>query len=149
MESSSTQPVRVLVVANRTAATPGLLAAVRKRASEGSCTFTLLVPNPVRGLERIADPEDHGDSEAHSTLELALPLLEEAAGDRVEGVIGDPDPLTAIHDAVNVQGFDEVIVSTLPTRVSRWLKLDLPSKLDGLDLPVTIVTASSREDAVA
>ena len=117
MESSSAQPVRVLVVANRTAATPGLLAAVRKRASEGSCTFTLLVPNPVRGLERIADPEDHGNSEAHSTLELALPLLEEAAGDRVKGMIGEPDPLTAIHDAVNVQGFDEVIVSTLPTRV--------------------------------
>jgi hypothetical protein len=149
MESSSAQPVRVLVVANRTAATPGLLAAVRRRAADGPCVFTLLVPNPVRGLERIADPEDHGDSEAQSTLELALPLLEEAAGDRVEGLIGDPDPLTAIHDAVNVQGFDEVIVSTLPTRVSRWLHLDLPSKLEGLGLPVTIVTASSRDDAVA
>jgi hypothetical protein len=139
----------VLVVANRTAATPGLLAAVRRRAADGPCVFTLLVPNPVRGLERIADPEDHGDSEAQTTLELALPLLEEAAGDRVEGMIGDPDPLTAIHDAVNVQGFDEVIVSTLPTRVSRWLHLDLPSKLEGLGLPVTIVTASSRDDAVA
>jgi hypothetical protein len=149
MESSSAQPVRVLVVANRTAATPGLLAAVRRRAADGPCVFTLLVPNPVRGLERIADPEDHGESEAQSTLELALPLLEEAAGDRVEGLIGDPDPLTAIHDAVNVQGFDEVIVSTLPTRVSRWLHLDLPSKLEGLGLPVTIVTASSRDDAVA
>lgn len=149
MESSSAQPVRVLVVANRTAATPGLLAAVRQRASEGSCTFTLLVPNPVRGLERIADPEDHGDSEAHATLELALPLLEAAAGSRVEGLIGDPDPLTAIHDAVNVHGFDEVIVSTLPTRVSRWLRLDLPSKLSALGLPVTTITAGSREDAVA
>ena len=149
MESSSTQPVRVLVVANRTAATPGLHAAVRRRAADGPCVFTLLVPNPVRGLERIADPEDHGDSEAQSTLELALPLLEEAAGDRVEGLIGDPDPLTAIHDAVNIHGFDEVIVSTLPTRVSRWLRLDLPSKLEGLGLPVTIVTASSRDDAVA
>ena len=148
MESSSAQPVRVLVVANRTAATPGLLAAVRSRAAEGPCVFTLLVPNPVRGLERIADPEDHGDSEAHSTLKLALPLLEAAAGHRLEGMIGDPDPLTAIHDAVNVQGFDEVIVSTLPTRVSRWLHLDLPSKLDGLSLPVTIVTASSGEESV-
>lgn len=148
MESSA-QPVRVLVVANRTAATPGLQAAVRQRAEDGPCVFTLLVPNPVRGLERYADPEDHGESDAQTTLELALPLLEAAAGGRVEGMIGDPDPLTAIHDAVNVHGFDEVIVSTLPTRVSRWLHLDLPSKLDGLGLPVTTITASSREDAVA
>ena len=64
-------------------------------------------------------------------------------------MVGDPDPLTAIHDAVNLHGFDEVIVSTLPTRVSRWLKLDLPSKLDGLGLPVTTITASSSDDAVA
>jgi hypothetical protein len=144
MESSA-QPARVLVVANRTAATPGLLDAVRNRAAESPCVFTLLVPNSVSGLERFADPEDHGDSEATSTLENALPRLEEAAGSHVEGMVGDPDPLTAIHDAVNLHGFDEVILSTLPTRVSRWLKLDLPSKLDGLGLPVTVVTASSDE----
>ena len=64
-------------------------------------------------------------------LELALPLLEEAAGGHVEGMIGDPEPLNAIQDAVNLHGFDEIIISTLPTRVSRWLKLDLPSKLEG------------------
>jgi hypothetical protein len=148
MESSA-QPTRVLVVANRTAATPDLLAAVRERRKDGPCVFTLLVPNPVSGLERYADPEDHGDSQAQGTLDRALPLLEAAAGGRVEGMVGDPDPLTAIHDAVNLNGFDEVIVSTLPTRVSRWLKLDLPSKLDGLGLPVTVITASSSDDAVA
>lgn len=146
---SSTQPVRVLVVANRTAATPGLIAAVRSRAAKGGCAFTLLVPNTVTGLDRIADPEDQGDSEAKGVLERALPLLEEAAGGRVEGMVGDPDPLTAIQDAVNLHGFDEIIVSTLPQRVSRWLHLDLPSKLKGLGLPVTTITASDEEDAVA
>ena len=128
MESSA-QSARVLVVANRTAATPALLAAVRERAERGGCTFTLLVPNSSSGLERIADPEDHADTDARATLELALPLLEEAAGSPVTGMVGVPEPLAAIQDAINLHGFDEIILSTLPSRVSRWLKLDLPSKV--------------------
>ena len=121
---------------------------LRERAQRGPCTFTLLVPNTSRGLERIADPEDHDEADARATLELALPLLEEAAGGPVTGMVGVPEPLAAIQDAVNLHGFDEVILSTLPSRVSRWLKLDLPSKLSGLGLPVTTVTPSSRESAV-
>jgi hypothetical protein len=138
-------PVRVLVVANKTAATPALLDAVRERASRGPCTFTLLVPNTAHGLHRVMDPEDQDRSEAETTLELALPLLSEAAGRRVDGLIGDPDPLSAIQDAINLHGFDEIILSTLPTRVSRWLRLDLPHKVAGLGLPVTTVTAAGRE----
>jgi hypothetical protein len=138
-------PVRVLVVANKTAATPGLLEAVRERAGRGPCSFTLLVPNTAHGLHRVVDPEDQDRSEAETTLELALPLLSEAAGRRVEGLVGDSDPLTAIQDAVNLHGFDEIILSTLPTRVSRWLRLDLPHKVAGLGLPVTTVTAVGRE----
>jgi len=64
-------------------------------------------------------------------------------------MVGCPEPLDAIQDAVNLHGFDEIILSTLPQRVSRWLKLDLPSKLGGLGLPVTTVTASSRAERVA
>ena len=55
--------------------------------------------------------------------------------------------MEAIHDAVNIQGFDEIIISTLPARVSKWLKLDLPSKIAGLGLPVTTVTAGERAGA--
>jgi hypothetical protein len=138
-------PVRVLVVANKTAATPALLDAVRERASRGPCTFTLLVPNTAHGLHRVMDPEDQDRSEAETTLELAVPLLSEAAGRRVDGLIGDPEPLSAIQDAINLHGFDEIILSTLPTRVSRWLRLDLPHKVAGLGLPVTTVTAAGRE----
>lgn len=135
---------RVLVVANRTAATPALLECVRERAARGPCEFTLLVPHTARGLHRIVDPEDQGTTEAEAVLELALPLLEEATGTSVEGMVGDPEPLAAIQDAVNLHGFDELIISTLPTRVSRWLRLDLPSKAAGLGLPVTTVTAKER-----
>jgi hypothetical protein len=148
MESSD-QPARVLVVANRTAATPALIAAVKERAERGPAQFTLLVPNTSRGIERYADPEDHAETDAQNTLELALPLLEEATGSEVTGMVGCPEPLDAIQDAVNLHGFDEIILSTLPQRVSRWLKLDLPSKLNGLGLPVTTVTANSRAERVA
>lgn len=139
-----TDTARVLVVAHRTAATPALLDAVRERAAQGGATFTLLVPKPVHGVDRVADPEDVSSEEAQMTLDLALPLLEDAAGGPVEGVIGAPNPMDAISDAVNKHGYDEVIISTLPQRVSRWLHLDLPHKVAGLGLPVTTITASDR-----
>jgi len=145
MESST--PTRVLVVANRTAATPALIEAVRERAGRGACTFTLLVPHTASGLHRVVDPEDQGQNEAEETLELAVPLLEKAAGAPVEGMVGDAEPLAAIQDAVNLHGYDELIISTLPKRFSRWLRLDLPHKAAGLGLPVTTVTAEGRETA--
>jgi hypothetical protein len=147
MESST--PPRVLVVAHRTAATPALLQAGRDRAGRGPATFTLLVPNTAHGLHRVTDPEDQADDEAQAVLELALPLLQDAAGGPVEGMIGDPEPLNAIQDAVNLHGFDEIIISTLPARVSRWLKLDLPHKIEGLGLPVTTIIAKERAEANA
>jgi hypothetical protein len=147
MSSEESSPARVLVVANRTAATPALIAAVRERAQRSPAAFTLLIPNPAHGLHKLVDPEDQEQGEAEGTLELAIPLLEQAAGGRVEGMIGVSEPLAAIQDAINMHGFDELIISTLPTRVSRWLKLDLPSKAAGLGLPVTTVTAPGREAA--
>jgi len=143
MESSL--PARVLIVANRTAATPALQRAVAERAAAGPAVFTLLVPNSAHGLHRVIDPEDIDRAEAGAMLELALPLLEEAAGSPIEGIIGDHNPIDAIGDAVNMRGFDEIILSTLPVRVSRWLHIDLPSKVAGLGLPVTTVTAPGTE----
>jgi hypothetical protein len=130
----------VLVVAHRTAATQPLLDAVRDRARRGACTFTLLVPNTSHGLHKIVDPEDQSAGEAQIVVDQALPLLSEASGTTVKGIVGDPDPAAAIQDAINLHGFDEVIVSTLPARISRWLKLDLASKVSGMGLPVTTVT---------
>jgi hypothetical protein len=120
-------------VAHRTAATPLLLAQVRERSRRSSCSFTLVVPRPYW------DPDTE---ESMGTLELAIPLLEEAAGGHVEGMVGDPDPFVAVRDAVERVGFDEIIVSTLPARVSHWLRRDLPSRVQQLGLPVTVVTAA-------
>jgi hypothetical protein len=145
MESAT----RVLVVANKTAATPALLDAVRERAARGPCAFTLLVPNTAHGLHQVIDAEDQSESEAEQTIELALPLIERAAGAQCDSLIGVPFPLDAIQDAVNLHGFDEIIISTLPTRVSKWLHLDLPRKVAALGLPVTTVTAQSRDEVKA
>jgi hypothetical protein len=128
------------VVAHKTAATQPLLDAVRDRARRGPSTFTLLVPNTSHGLHKIVDPEDQSAGEAQIVVDHALPLLSKASGTNVQGMVGDPDPAAAIQDAINLHGFDEVIISTLPARVSRWLKLDLASKVSGMGLPVTTVT---------
>jgi hypothetical protein len=137
---TSAAPARVLVVAHRTAATPMLLDEVRARARRSPCTFTLLVPRPYW------DPDT---DEAAATLELALPLLEDAAGGHVEGLLGDSDPFAAIQHVLERRGVDEVIISTLPARVSRWLRRDLPHRVQSLGLPVTVVTAKQLERAVS
>jgi hypothetical protein len=139
MESSETL-ARVLVVAYRTAATQPLIDAIRARSRKGKATFTLLVPNSAPGLHKIVDPEDQGGGDAKQVIERALPALSDAAGSPVEGIVGSTSPLSAIEDAINLRGFDEVIISTLPTKLSHWLKLDLPSKVSGMGLPVTTVT---------
>ncbi|HEX4011999.1 MAG TPA: hypothetical protein VHX62_18395 [Solirubrobacteraceae bacterium] len=136
-------PPRVLVVAHQTAATGALLDAVRARARSGPATFHLVVPRQAHGMHKVVDPQDTGDDEANEVLDEALPKLSEAAGQTVTGTLGDPEPLMAIQDAVNLGDYDEIIISTLPRRVSRWLKLDLVSKTRGLGLPVSHVEAES------
>ncbi len=147
MEPST--PTRVLVVAHKTAATQPLLDAVRERAQRDRCIFTLLVPNPAHGLHRVVDPEDQGARQADDVLEQALPILSEAAGAPVAGIIGDADPVAAVHDAINLRGFDEIIISTLSPRLSRWLRLDLPSKVSGMGLPLTTVTPADDLEMIA
>jgi len=129
---------RILVVAHRTAATPKLLEQVQTRAQQGSCGFVLLVPRPYW------DPETE---EAAKVIELAVPLLEQAAGGKVEAIVGDTDPFIAVREAIERSQFDEVIISTLPHRVSHWLRVDLPARVERLGLPVTVVMAAQSEQA--
>lgn len=138
-----TQSPEVLVVANRTAATPALVEAVRERANAGPARFHLLVPASPPGLHRLADPEDHGREEAEANLAAALPALSAAARSEVTGHVGDPNPIAALHDSVLEGDYDETIISTLPSRASRWMRLDLPSKARQLGLQVTHVEPQS------
>jgi hypothetical protein len=125
---------RVLIVANRTAATPELVEAVRERADRGLCEFTLLVPC-------LAEEELFGEEEAHRTLARATPMLAEAAGGEVSGLVGPADALLAIEHALVHEHFDEVILSTCRDRVSHWLKRDLPRRVERLGVPVRVVRA--------
>jgi hypothetical protein len=123
----------VLVVANVTATSPELVAALSERAQRDPCRFTLVVPAPHPGAE--------GREEARHMLEDKLARLREA-GLEVEGAIGDHDPLTAATDAYDPQRFDEIFISTLPTGSSKWLQVDLPHRVErATGVPVTHVVA--------
>ena len=118
----------LLVVANVTAGSDELLEALRKRAAEGACRFTLVMPA--------------SGAEARTALDEALERMREAGLNNVEGRVGDPDPTVAVMDVWDPMKFDEIIVSTLPTGSSRWLGLDLPHRLEKLtSVPVRHVVS--------
>lgn len=123
-------PRRILIVANRTAATPTLLDEVERLHLEEPTEFALLVP----------DPQDR--NAADWTLDLALPLLQRAAGGRVEGIVGSgTDPFAAIQAAVKEREFDSILMSTLSKKTSFWLRRDLPKQVqEQLGLPVVVIT---------
>jgi hypothetical protein len=125
---------RILVVANRTASTPLLIETVRARAEESPCSFALLIP---------AEPRKGG---ADWTLDTARPLLERAVGGRVKGIVGAADPFEAVEAALKDIGFDEVIISTLPKRVSEWLRRDLPHRVEKLGVRVTTITQTEERE---
>jgi hypothetical protein len=131
----------VLVVANRTAECEELQQALTERASRGDdVKFTLVVPS-AHGFAKAAGSDD-ASAEAQPHVENAVAKLREAGLD-VEGRLGDPDPVAAVQDAHNAGSYDEVIVSTLPTHLSKWLHLDLPRKAaHATGLPVTHVVGS-------
>jgi hypothetical protein len=134
----------VLVVANRTAESPELLTALQERAARGPCAFTLLVPQTPHGLAWAADP-DAGQDEAEEHRQAFIEELREEGIDLSDAKVGDGDPLAAIQDECNFHDYDEVIVSTLPLKLSKWLRVDLPRKARAATgLPVTHVIGSER-----
>ena len=103
-------------------------AASDRGGADGPCEFALLIPDVT---DRKA---------ADWTLETALRVITPAARGQVEGLVGGPDPLESVKDAVQAGNFDEIIISTLPRRVSKWLRRDLPHRVETLGVPVTVVT---------
>jgi hypothetical protein len=125
-------PTRILIVANRTAATPVLLDEVGRRARAAPCTFALLIP----------DAPDR--KAADWTLDAAIPLLEREARVKVQGLVGGQEPFDSVERAVREGDFDEIIVSTLPKKRSKWLRRDLIRQVEGLGLPVTVVVPRQK-----
>jgi hypothetical protein len=121
-------PRRTLIVANLTSSTPILLQEVERRADEQPTTFSLLIPS--------ADSKKTTDW----TLQTATSLLGKAAGAPVEGRVGGADAFESVRQALAEESYDDVIISTLPKRASEWLRKDLPTRVQELGVPVTVIT---------
>lgn len=120
---------RLLVVANRTADSDGLLQALQARAEKGPIKVTLIVPQDTDGGQG-------------PRLLAALSRMR-AAGIEAEGMLGDTDAVVAVQEVWNPRIYDEIIVSTLPAGVSRWLGFDVPRRIARLtDAPVTHLEAT-------
>jgi hypothetical protein len=130
---------QVLIVADQTADSRELVVTVGRLARRSPCAFTVLVPVRTRGVDRGAGRPAVGVAGAEAWLDAALPVLSRAARDEVIGLVGREEPLTATRDALDLLGFDEVIISMPPPRESRWLRLDLPRKIRALGVPVSQV----------
>ena len=132
-----------LVVAHRTLVEDHLLDHVRTLGAAGACRFHLVVP--------VQHPRDHawtdGEVEAAARRRLDEGLAAfRTAGAEVTGEIGDANPVYAAGAALRAQPDTDwagIVVSTLPRGVSRWLRLDVVSRLEyGFDLPVTHLVAA-------
>jgi GABA permease len=132
---------RYLVVANLTLGSEQLTLLIQRRLQRGPCSFHVVVPaSPDPNTMTWAE----GDVRraARSRLDQALSMFRILHAD-VTGEVGDGMPLLAIEDAVRTETFDEIIVSTLPPGASRWIGLDLPTRIAGrFGVPVTHVTSS-------
>src|SRR5215203_4137224 len=153
-----------LVVANHTLGGHELLDAIRDRMSRGTAEFWILAPatptthlvndfNALSGAFPIdpdvlpgaadAQTRDQAVAEAKSNLDTELHRLREI-GATADGAVGDPDPMKAIEKTVAQRRFDEIILSTLPPGISRWLAWDLPHRVRRrTDVPLTVIAAPS------
>jgi hypothetical protein len=142
----------VLIVANKTIGGSKLSTAVAERLADGAVSFHLLVPVPPPRPSAVAvGPFDTSAIEyfeipdlvavADQRLTAGLQWLR-GLGASATGEVGTTDAVASVAEIVARGGIDEVLVSTLPSRWSRWLKQDLPCKLaKAVDVPVCVVTA--------
>jgi hypothetical protein len=148
-------PRRYLVIANQTLAEAELTEAIRQRLEAGPSSFYLLVPNTDHGdlAARLARGAPIAPAAGDATVDvLATEHAQHRLGQLmddlrrldadvdVDGDLGDADPLKAATELLERQQFDEIILSTLPQPISRWLGMDLPHRLQRHSgLPVTTI----------
>jgi uncharacterized membrane-anchored protein len=140
-EEAAAEAAHVLVVADGTPPTPALLDIIRGRATRGPAQFQLLVTNPD-----LADWHLHPDlTHAEQFLETALPRIEAAAGKKVDSSPSSRhDPMDAIEEALRSGDVDEIILSTHPHKVTGWLHIDLPRRVEHLGVPVMTVMTDDK-----
>ena len=146
---------KVLIVANQTIGSAELTRAVNERVATGA-HFHLLVPVPPTPPSAIS--VGLAAVESAATAFMVLPDLRALAEERLEtglewlreldatatGEVGMIDTVAAVVGVVKRDGIDEILVSTLPSRISKWLRQDLPHKIEkNVSVPVTVVTAST------
>ena len=144
---------RCLIVANQTLGGAQLLEAVQERIATESHQFYVVVPaTPLKDQEsvpgRVADPgpspQDRAYALARQRLDRAIEEIREL-GAGADGEVGDADPFEAARLAAGRFPADEVIVSTLPLGLSRWLRGNLPARIErALDLPVVRIVADAE-----
>ena len=139
---------RILLVADRTSADPHVSAAIRERAAQAPTAVTLLVP-ATRPRGSWTWDEATARGEALRRMHAATTNLRRA-GVSATAVLGDHIPLEAIRDEMRRHAYDEIVVSTLPTKVSRWLKADLLTRVAReFPVPVTHVEVGAEPVEVA
>jgi GABA permease len=142
--SDGTTPRRILVVANQTACGDELLGVIEARMRQGPCRFTLLVP-ATHTSEHGTWTEGSDRAVARQRMTEAMERFRGIGADLADGMVGDANPVRAIDDALIEQPHDEIILSTLPPGASRWLKLDLPRRVEQrFALPVTTVISQRQ-----
>jgi len=127
-----------LIVANQTLPSSALADAIEERIRAGVHSFHVVVPaSPV--AHGLTWDEDETQREAEARLDKLVNRLR-AQGVEATGEVGDRDPVSAVRDALRGREVDEIILSTLPPGISRWLGQDVPSRLRGaVNVPVDVV----------
>ena len=139
---------RYLVIANQTLATHQLRQELLLRAESEQSLFHFIVPNTAETDYSAEWVEYEGAIEtgtagAEARLKFALATVR-AAGACALGALGDPDPLKAVQLQMQCSNYDEIIVSMLPEKSSRWFRADLPNRISRrVQVPVTTITAKA------
>jgi nucleotide-binding universal stress UspA family protein len=135
-----------LIVGNRTLPGDDLATEVRGRIAAGDRAFYVVVP--LAPVSHAGTWEERESADAsRDRLEAFLEHLR-GEGVEVEGEIGDRDPIQAVRDVLLRRNVDEIVLSTLPSGISRWLQLDVPSRMAReLSLPITVVTQEASVTA--
>jgi hypothetical protein len=123
-----TEPRKILVVANETVTGQPLIDAVKRRVDGGSVSVHVICPQnqPKHGYV-IYDETIRGAAE--NRLQMTIAQLKEV-GVEATGEVMDPDPYSAIMDAVGERDYDEIVISTHPDTRSGWLRQDLITRVE-------------------